>query len=78
MAAQNSRPKIERPKIEFEASVNQVRTLADGGLRLVLDLPEDAVRQAAMLMQCKADGIALDIRATAALPNKRRGNGGSS
>lgn len=67
-----------RPKIEFEATVNQVRTLADGGLRLVLDLPEDAVPQAAMLMECKVQGIALDIRATAANPNKRRGNGGSS
>jgi len=26
--------------------------LVDGGIRLVLDLPEDAVPQAAMLMEC--------------------------
>jgi len=39
--------------ITFEAAVSQVRTLADGGLRVVLDLPEDAVYQAAWLMEVK-------------------------
>ena len=39
--------------ITFEALVSQVRTLADGGLRVTLDLPEDAVYQAAWLMEVK-------------------------
>ena len=39
--------------ITFEAQVSQVRTLADGGLRVVLDLPEDTVYQAAWLMEVK-------------------------
>lgn len=39
--------------IEFVAAVSQVRTLADGGIRLQLDLPEDAIEQAAWLMLAK-------------------------
>lgn len=45
--------------IRFAAVVSSVRTLADGGIRLVLDLPETAIPEMAMLMQAKADGIAL-------------------
>jgi hypothetical protein len=54
----------DKPTIIFQASVNQVRTLADGGIRLVLDLPEDSVRQAAMLMECKREGIYLKVQIT--------------
>jgi hypothetical protein len=43
----------ETETITFEAAVSQVRTLADGGLRVTLDLPEDAVYQAAWLMEAK-------------------------
>ena len=39
--------------ITFDASVAQVKTLADGGIRLVLDLPEDAIGAAAWLMHAK-------------------------
>lgn len=41
--------------ISFDAIVSQVRTMADGGLRIVLDLGEDNVAQAAWLMQVKQD-----------------------
>lgn len=43
----------ETETITFEAVVSQVRTLADGGLRVTLDLPEDTVYQAAWLMEVK-------------------------
>lgn len=52
-------------EIQFPAQVSQVRTLADGGLRVVLDLPEDQVKAAAILMECKREGIPLIITARA-------------
>lgn len=39
--------------IEFTAVVYKVQTLVDGGLRVTLDLPETAIAQAALLMECK-------------------------
>ena len=42
--------KVGGEAIEFVAAVNKVQTLADGGLRVTLDLPEDAIIQAAWLM----------------------------
>lgn len=39
--------------IEFTAVVYKVQTLVDGGLRVTLDLPEQAIPQAAALMDCK-------------------------
>lgn len=39
--------------IKFAAQVAKVQSLADGGIRLTLDLPEDAIMQAAQLMECK-------------------------
>jgi len=46
--------------IEFVASVYKVQTLAtDEGIRLTLDLPETAIPQAAMLMECKRESIPL-------------------
>ena len=47
--------------IQFGASVYKVSTLLDGGLRVTLDLPETAIQQAAMLMECKREGIALSV-----------------
>ena len=47
--------------IEFQATVNKVTTLADGGLRVALDLPEDAIIEAGWLMQCKRDEIVLTV-----------------
>ena len=47
--------------IRFQATVCKVSTLADMGLRLTLDLPEDAVMQAAQLMECKRAGVVLEV-----------------
>jgi len=46
---------------EFDAQVYKVQTLVDGGLRVTLDLPEDAIAQAAALMECKRLEIALKV-----------------
>jgi len=51
--------------IVFHATVYKVATLADGGLRITLDLPETAIAQAAMLMECKRESIPLIIEARA-------------
>lgn len=53
--------------IEFPASVASVKTLVDGGIRVTLDLPEDAIAQAAQLMACKKDGIYLHVEVKADL-----------
>lgn len=45
--------------IRFDAIVYKVQTLADGGIRLTLDLPETAIPQMAMLAETKRDGIPL-------------------
>ena len=50
-------------RIEFAATVYKVQTLADGGLRITLDLPESAIPQAAMLMECKREEIPLIFEA---------------
>lgn len=47
--------------VEFEAIVNQVRTLADNGLRVILDLPEQAVAEAAQLMELKRNEVVLKV-----------------
>ena len=49
--------------IEFDAVVYKVQTLVDGGIRLTLDLPEQAIPQAAMLMECKREEIPLKFAA---------------
>ena len=45
--------------IRFEAVVYKVQTLADGGVRVTLDLPETCIPQMAMLAETKRDGIPL-------------------
>ncbi len=37
----------------------QIKTLVDGGIRVVFDLPESAIRETAMLLECKRQGIPL-------------------
>ena len=49
------------PRITFDAIVARVQTLVDGGLRVTLDLPESAIPQAAALMECKRQEIALVV-----------------
>jgi hypothetical protein len=49
-------------EIRFVAVVAKVQTMMDNGIRVILDLPETAIKQAAELMECKRDEIALKVR----------------
>jgi hypothetical protein len=49
--------------IRFTAEVYKVQTLVDNGVRVTLDLPEDAIPQMAMLAECKREGIPLTFEA---------------
>lgn len=50
--------------ITFPAQVARIQTLADGGLRLTLDMQEGAILAAAQLMECKRLGVAGDVTYT--------------
>lgn len=50
--------------IQFVAAVAQIRTMADGGLRVAFDLPETAIGQVAELMECKRQGVVLSVVVT--------------
>lgn len=47
--------------IYFNAEVQAVKTLADGGLRVTFDLPEHAIDSAAELMRLKRDSKPLRV-----------------
>lgn len=47
--------------VTFMAQVARVQTLADGGLRITLDLPESAIEQAACLMAFKRFGVVGEV-----------------
>ena len=47
--------------IRFIAQVAKVQTLADGGLRITLDLPESAIMQAAELMVFKREYVPVQV-----------------
>ena len=47
--------------IVFTAAVARVATLADGGLRLTLDLPESDIAVAAQMMECKRVGAVIEF-----------------
>ena len=49
--------------IRFDAIVAKAQTLADGGIRISLDLPESAVPQMAMLIEAKREGVPLEFEA---------------
>lgn len=51
--------------IRFSAAVNKVQTMADGGIRVVLDLPETEIASMAQLAACQVDKIYLNITCTA-------------
>lgn len=51
--------------IRFSATVAQVKTMADGGLRLVLDLPESAIDTASAMMKAKQAGAVLECAVVA-------------
>ncbi len=46
---------------QFVAVVSKVQTLADGGLRVTLDLSEDMTLQAAELMEYKRWGVLAEV-----------------
>lgn len=52
-------------QIQFPAVVYKIQTLADGGLRVTLDLPEDAIPQGAMLMEIRRQGIPITVEVRA-------------
>lgn len=45
----------------FDAIVYKVQTLVDNGLRVTLDLPEQAITEAAVLMALKREGVAIRV-----------------
>ena len=47
--------------VRFWAVLAKVQTLADGGIRVTLDLPESAIMQAAELMVYKREGMVLYV-----------------
>ena len=47
--------------ITFDAVVQSVKTLADGGLRISLDLPETAIEAATWLMEVKRSETPLRV-----------------
>ncbi len=55
----------QQNKIVFVASVASIKTLVDGGIRVTLDLPEDAIAQAAALMACRREAIPLKVEVMA-------------
>lgn len=61
-------------EIVFTATVYKVQTLIDGGVRVTLDLPEDAIPQMAMLAETKREGIPLIFRASVDSPDKQGKN----
>jgi hypothetical protein len=65
-------------EIVFQSTVYKVQTLIDMGLRVTLDLPEDAIAQAAQLMECKRQGIVLYVRMSDKPPANRNKQDGST
>ena len=48
--------------VKFQAVVQKVQTLADGGLRFTFDAPEDAGMTAAQLIECHRLGVVLMVK----------------
>lgn len=51
--------------IQFYATVQKIQTMVDSGIRVYLDLPEQAIMAAAELMACKRMGVVVDVVVTA-------------
>ena len=47
--------------IVFQAEIKKIQTMADGGIRFIFDTGEGAIKEAAMLMECKRQGVYLEI-----------------
>jgi hypothetical protein len=54
----------ELDPVEFDAIIYKVQTLVDMGLRITLDLPENAIIAAAQLMALRRSGAVIHITAT--------------
>jgi len=50
-------------KIEFQAEVIRVQTMADGAIRVIMDMSEDSIMQMAQLAECKRWGAVLNVEA---------------
>lgn len=68
---------MDNDALTFDATVNKVQTLADQGLRVTLDLPEQAIEAAAVLMALKRQGSALKVTVEIApcKTGQKQGNG---
>jgi hypothetical protein len=53
--------------IRFVAQVSKVTTLADGGIRLVLDLAETEIETAKLMMEARQRGALLEVAAVRVL-----------
>lgn len=53
--------KAEEQFVEFPAQVAKVQTLADGGIRATLDLPEQATAVAKVLMDWRSEAVRVRI-----------------
>ena len=51
----------ESETINFQAIIARIQTMVDNGLRVTLDLPEQAVAEVAQLMELKRMGAVLNI-----------------
>ena len=63
--------------LTFDATVAKVQTLVDNGLRVTLDLPEQAIDAAAVLMAIKRQGLAIKVTVTIApcITGQKQDNG---
>jgi hypothetical protein len=55
---------VNNDALTFDATVAKVQTLVDNGLRVTLDLPEQAIDAAAVLMAIKRNGLAIKVSVT--------------
>ncbi|MCP5019885.1 MAG: hypothetical protein GY938_32060 [Ketobacter sp.] len=65
-----------KPSIEFEFTVEKVQTMADGAIRLTLDMPETAVLQMSQFVECKRVGVAMSGEAVPIKSEKKKEYGG--
>ena len=56
--------------IHFKAQVAKVQTMADGGLRLILDMAETEIETATKMMQAKQAGCVLECAVLAVSMDK--------
>lgn len=57
--------------IRFQAQVSKVTTLADGGIRIVLDIAESEIEVAKQMMQARQAGAVLEVAAVPILPESK-------